>query len=123
MENQEIYSVAQAAEYFSVTPTTIHNWIRSGTLHATKVSNVWRIHIQDMHTLVEPVRGDVYEPNEIAQAIYSISQGDKHGPGGLEALAMAVSDHPTDSDSLATALANALRDGLGDIAQAIREKE
>lgn len=33
-----LYSTTEAAEYFHVTVTTIHNWIKKGYLHATRMN-------------------------------------------------------------------------------------
>ena len=54
--------------------------------------------------------------NEIADAIRSISHGDKHGPTGLEMLSMSIS-----GDGNGSPLSEAVSEGLRDIAEAIRE--
>ena len=39
----EIYTVEQAAEKLKVSPVTIREWLRNGTLPGHKVGHFWRI--------------------------------------------------------------------------------
>lgn len=99
MALQEIYSIAQAAEYFGVDPQTVYRWIKTETLPATKVAGSWRIHRTDLHTLVEPVRGapgngDLTDA-EFREAALSLLRMISHGdtePMGLEAVVVALRD-------------------------------
>lgn len=53
--------------------------------------------------------------DQLVSSIRAIAHGDVHGPGGLEYLAMVLGESGDGS------VAEALRDGLGDIADAIRQ--
>ena len=44
----EIYTVEQAAEKLTVSPLTIREWLRNGTLPGHKVGHFWRITDEDI---------------------------------------------------------------------------
>ena len=47
----EIYTVEQAAEKLSVSPVTIREWLRNGTLVGHKVGHFWRITDADIEEM------------------------------------------------------------------------
>lgn len=47
---QEIYTVAQAAEYLQICDKTVRRLISTNLLKASKVGNSWRIKKQDIDT-------------------------------------------------------------------------
>lgn len=69
------------------------------------------------------------ETKELTKAILAISQGDVHGPGGLEGLSVAVAGMGL-KNPVGTAISEGLRDiaeaiheGLSEIAEAVRKSE
>lgn len=50
---QPLLTVAQVAEYFSVSKITIHAWMKSGQLRSFKVGGSRRISISDLDKFVE----------------------------------------------------------------------
>ena len=48
----EIYTVEQAAEKLAVSPLTIREWLRNGTLPGHKVGHFWRITDEDIKQLL-----------------------------------------------------------------------
>lgn len=51
MENNELLTVEQTAEYLKVTQLTIYKWIYAGTLPAAKIGGRWRIRVSDLESL------------------------------------------------------------------------
>ena len=47
----EIYTVEQAAEKLSVSPVTIREWLRNGTLIGHKAGRFWRITDADIEDM------------------------------------------------------------------------
>ena len=47
----EIYTVEQAAEKLSVSPVTIREWLRNGTLVGHKAGRFWRITDADIEEM------------------------------------------------------------------------
>ena len=47
----EIYTVEQAAEKLSVSPVTIREWLRNGTLVGHKAGHFWRITDADIEEM------------------------------------------------------------------------
>ena len=49
----EIYTVEQAAEKLTVSPGTIREWLRNGTLPGHKAGRFWRITDKDIEEMLE----------------------------------------------------------------------
>ena len=49
----EIYTVEQAAEKLTVSPLTIREWLRNGTLPGHKAGRFWRITDKDIEEMFE----------------------------------------------------------------------
>ena len=49
----EIYTVEQAAEKLTVSPGTIREWLRNGTLPGHKAGRSWRITDKDIEEMFE----------------------------------------------------------------------
>ena len=47
----EIYTVEQAAEKLTVSPLTIREWLRNGTLPGHKAGRFWRITDEDIEEM------------------------------------------------------------------------
>ena len=47
----EIYTVEQAAEKLAVSPGTIREWLRNGTLPGHKAGRFWRITDEDIEEM------------------------------------------------------------------------
>ena len=47
----EIYTVEQAAEKLTVSPGTIREWLRNGTLPGHKAGHLWRITDKDIEEM------------------------------------------------------------------------
>lgn len=41
--DEQFYSTAKVAELFSVTPETVREWIKNGSLEAIRVNSYWRV--------------------------------------------------------------------------------
>ena len=48
----EIYTVEQAAEKLAVSPLTIREWLRNGTLPGHKAGRFWRITDKDIEEML-----------------------------------------------------------------------
>lgn len=118
MEPQAL-TVKQAAQYLGLDEMTVYKYIWSGRIKAAKPFGRWVIQRADLDALgLETYALPTDEENALVAAIRSIAHGDKYGPGGLEALAMSLC-----GEGLKDNVSKAIRDGLYEIANAIRERE
>lgn len=53
---EELFTVETAAEYFKVSPKTIHNFIRDGILEGFKAGRDWRFTAADLKEAQERLR-------------------------------------------------------------------
>jgi excisionase family DNA binding protein len=65
--DEKTFTVTQIAEYFNVTPQTVHNWIKRGEIEAIEISPVSRrkkISISALQRFAEPRRLDISGLND-----------------------------------------------------------
>ena len=57
----KLYTVAEVAKIFAVTPYTVRLWCRDGTLDAVKPGKSWRVPESEVHRLAH----ERYGPNDV----------------------------------------------------------
>jgi excisionase family DNA binding protein len=48
-----LWRVSEAADYLAMSQDTIHNWIKSGRLKASRIGRFWRIRPQDLEAFID----------------------------------------------------------------------
>jgi excisionase family DNA binding protein len=54
MSDETFYTAHEVAERLKLTPATIHRYIRTGTLQATRIGRNYRITEQQLHDFTNP---------------------------------------------------------------------
>lgn len=53
MENEQLLSVQQVAEYLQVNRSTVYDWAQKGKLPAIKLGQMWRFRRSELDTWLE----------------------------------------------------------------------
>lgn len=53
MEDFKLYTVKEITKILKVSQRTLYNYIKSGTLKATKIGKYWRIQSADLQDLID----------------------------------------------------------------------
>ena len=50
--DDRLWSIAETAKYLGMSQDTIHNWIKSGRLKASRIGRFWRLRPQDLEAFI-----------------------------------------------------------------------
>lgn len=69
MDNgKKYYSVAETADYFSVSASTVRNWINAGTIKTVKIGRLFRIPADELHRLEQLTDTQIEDDNQSGDA-------------------------------------------------------
>lgn len=61
----QLLTVADVATYVNRHPKTVHRWIKSSRLRATRAGGQWRVHPDDLERFLNPDAGPTSSPLSI----------------------------------------------------------
>jgi excisionase family DNA binding protein len=51
--DERFYSIAEVADCLAMSPDTIHRWIKTGRLKASRIGRFWRIRARDLEAFID----------------------------------------------------------------------
>jgi excisionase family DNA binding protein len=53
----QFYKASQIADMFQVTPATVREWLKNGTIKSTKINGQWRVSESDLREFAQKEHG------------------------------------------------------------------